>query len=178
MIESEYKKEIMRFVKKFSMTIPSDEQILLKNFEKYLFSTIKEIEDSDNKYIKKDKESVIMYLSDIAERLIEIDLESKKQELLKDKNFEKIMNISVGVFHKAKKVVMNGNIEVEETEITEKNLINLLGDVKPHNIEKARELVSETILDIRFIKNPNTNVLSLRIGRFMKKAKSIEENSK
>ena len=51
-----------------------------------------------------------------------------------------------------------------KTEEKIQQLKDLLKKVDPNNQEQAKRYVSEGVLDLKFIDNPSTEVVSLRIG--------------
>ena len=54
-------------------------------------------------------------------------------------------------------------IEFEDSEKI-KEMQNLLKDVKEYNIQKAKKLISEAILDLNYINEKSTDICSLRLG--------------
>lgn len=44
----------------------------------------------------------------------------------------------------------------------------MLEKVKKENKEEAKLITSETILDLQFIEDPDTNAISLRLGNIIK----------
>lgn len=153
---------IEELAKEFRNSIP-DEVLGKKLAAKYI--TIL------NEIVKKFKEKnyedseIENSLKTISKEWINLELEEKQRRLMIDKNFGKIMEISYQVYNMAISVLTNKEIK-RDFEIAEKieELENLLKNVEPYNKEEAKTLVSEGILDLKFIENPNTHIVSLRLG--------------
>lgn len=164
-IDLEIKNLIKELAERFRDSIPEGENQLVIEFEKYLYSTVTNMQNSDSPFIRKDIDSIKSLLMKITDVFISYELNVKKQYLLLDESFEKIGKIS-GKIYKIAQGILNGNeisVDVDEGEkINELN--DLLKDVADYNMEQAKLLVSEAKLDIKFIKNPDTNILSLRLA--------------
>lgn len=171
----EYKELIVELSNKFRNTIPEDEDRMTKEFENYLVVSIEELENSDNIFIEKDRATIEAGVRAVAQYLIDADLKIKKQELLVDKNFEEIRKISSQIYNLAKEV-LQGNSIVLEFEATKKiqELEKLLSAVEDYNKERAKQLVSETILDLNYISEPKTKISSLRLAHL--RSNNIREN--
>lgn len=169
MVNSEYKTLISELTEEFKKAIPENEQKLIDEFEKYLYSTIETLEKSNSEFILKDRDSITAVLRRIAQDLIVIDLDSKKQKLLPDNSFWKISEISGQIYEDAQNILNNKGLIVEFDYTKEiDKMTKLLETVELHNKEQAKLLVSEAILDLEFIANPKTDILSLRLARLKK----------
>ena len=96
-------------------------------------------------------------------------------EIKVDTNFENICEISSKVFQIAKRK-MSGEmvkIDVENDKIKER-LENLLNGVNFINEIEAKRLISEKILDLEYITNPEVKVLSLRLGKIYRNQEKSE----
>lgn len=168
-MELEYKEIILELVARFKLSIPTNEEELAKEFEEYLYSTVKNLENSTNKFVRKDKKSIEDVLKSVTDNLCNLDLELKKQELLFDNNFKKIGEIS-NTFFELAKFVFEGeemNIEINAQEKIDE-MEKLLSLVEPYNKEEAERLLSEAILDLKFIENPRSNISSIRLGHLIR----------
>ena len=145
---------IEKFTDEFKESIRGNEQEkqLVEKFRYMIIDTVKTLED--NNYEKLEIKSSI---TRIANKWINLDYESKKKRLLGDSNFGKIMQIS----NKQKYIDFSISEKIEEIE-------NLLEKVKKENKEEAKLITSETILDLQFIEDPDTNAISLRLGNIIK----------
>ena len=52
---------------------------------------------------------------------------------------------------------------------------NLLKDVKEYNQENAKNLISEAVVDLTYLTNPNADCLSLRLYHFKNSINIKEE---
>lgn len=175
MEKTEYKTYISDLVEQFKKTIPDDEIELPSQFEQYLYFIVETLENSKSKFIRKDKDSIIATLNRTAKQLIDMDLTNKKKQLLKDGNFEKIQDFSNQAFNNATNI-LNGETADTNLDIQRRieELEQLLNSVEPYNEKKAKELVSEAILDLQFIANPKTDVVSIRLSHLIDWSKSGE----
>lgn len=87
-----------------------------------------------------------------------------------DTNFVNIYEISSEIFELARKKMAGKKVKLDKSnkEIEEK-LENLLNGVNFINEIEAKRLISETILDLNYITNPEVKILSLRLGQIYKK---------
>ena len=93
-----------------------------------------------------------------------------------DVNFENICKISSKIFEIAKKKLAGEKVKIDVSvdEVKDK-LQNLLDGVSFINEIEAKRLVSETILDLGYITDPEVKVLSLRLGQLYRKQQSVNE---
>ena len=104
-----------------------------------------------------------------------MQVKEKKSRLLHDESFYKIILISNEAFNKAKSILLSSAIE-KDFDSSKKihELEEALKNVKSYNKQKAIKLVSEGELDLRFIENPKTEIVSLRLG-YIKNARRERE---
>ncbi len=86
----------------------------------------------------------------------------------KDSAFEQLMFLSEIAFEDAKKCINTGVhlSDGNEYKLRLEELARCLDTIKPHNIEAAKELLSESILDIDFVFKKST-VKSLRLAKII-----------
>ena len=164
----EYKMVITELVKKFDDSIENqeDKKELSSAFEKYLYN-LKEMADKSDSGIE-DKEKMIEYLLRYStDNAIKMPLNQKKQMLVKDESFEKIRALSDKAFEMTQNVLAKKLTEPNDQELEDmKNTLNkALKEVKDYNKQQAVWLVSEGILDLNFVKNPKTEIMSIRLGK-------------
>lgn len=163
------KKIIDKLVIKFSESLNEafDKERLTETFEKYLYKQV-ETEEKINQNFniddKSDMESLLKYVTD---DVIKLPLEQKRQMLIKDESFETIRSISNNAFEMAQEAHAGKINNIDETKVDEmkKTLNESLKSVKAFNKQQAVWLVSEGILDLNFVKNPKTDIMSIRLGR-------------
>ena len=164
-----FKDVIDKFVIKFSESTKDafDKKRLTEAFEKYLYKQV-EAEEKINQNFniddKSDMESLLKYVTD---DVIKLPLEQKRQMLIRDESFETIRSISNNAFEMAQEAYTSKSDNIDETKVDEmqKKLNELLKSVKAFNKQQAIWLVSEGILDLNFVKNPKTDIMSIRLGR-------------
>ena len=149
---------------KDAFRLNTDDEELNKAFEEYLKDGISKIKSNPSPFIKKDDESIKRAVERVARNVIDSDIESKKRILLYDSDFKTIMEISTQVFEEAKKTLKTGVTSNLNTIEMEEQLKELLTNVKDYNKNKAKELVSESLLDLYFIRTRDINNLSFRLA--------------
>lgn len=164
----EYRTIITELVNKFADSIENseDKKELTIAFEKYL-NNLKEMADKADSGIE-DKEKTIEYLLRYStDNAIKMSLSQKKQMLVKDESFEKIRALSDKAFEMTQDVLAKKLTEPNDQELEDmKNTLNkALKEVKDYNKQQAVWLVSEGILDLNFVKNPKTEIMSIRLGK-------------
>ena len=173
MEDKELKDLINELVSKFKNKLPEENEKLVEAFEKRLLKIL--LECKDNNY---SKDFIVFHLNRITDKLISYNTEQKKQKLLEDENFEKIRTISGEIFNSAINILKKNSNEKSEQQ-DNKNAINsmkeLYNNVEEYNKEEARNLISEAILDLKFIKNPNSEITSFRLAREKKELDYFEE---
>lgn len=164
----EHKAVINELVNEFADSIENleDKKELTIAFEKYLYNLVKMAEKIDSS-IKDKNKAVEMLLRYSTDNAVELTLDQKRQMLIRDESFEKIRSISNRAFEMTKEVLAKKITEPNEQELEEmKNTLNQsLKDVKDFNKQQAVWLVSEGILDLNFVENPKTEIMSIRLGR-------------
>lgn len=170
MQENKYETSIKELVTEFAKTIPNseNEKELIDSFEKYLYDLIETIQNDNTYIMEKNEENMKYILKYSTEVTKKLPLIQKKQKLIEDKNFEEIKKISLGAFRDVQKIISGEKIEKEEQELEEmrRKLKEHLNNVREFNKSQAQLLVSEGMLDIYFIENPKTELMSLRTGRY------------
>ena len=165
-----FKEDVIdKFVIKFSESTKDafDKKRLTEAFEKYLYKQV-EAEEKINQNFniddKSDMESLLKYVTD---DVIKLPLEQKRQMLIRDESFETIRSISNNAFEMAQEAYTSKSDNIDETKVDEmqKKLNELLKSVKAFNKQQAIWLVSEGILDLNFVKNPKTDIMSIRLRR-------------
>ena len=129
--------------------------------------SVKEMADKSDSGIE-DKEKMIEYLLRYStDNAIKMPLNQKKQMLVKDESFEKIRALSDKAFEMTQDVLAKKLTEPNDQELEDmKNTLNkALKEVKDYNKQQAVWLVSEGILDLNFVKNPKTEIMSIRLGK-------------
>ena len=98
----------------------------------------------------------------------------EKTENQRDSNFEDICEISLKVFQEAKKKMAGEKLDVkiQSNEIKEKRQA-LLNEVNFINEIEAKRMISEAILDLGYITNPEVKILSLRLGKIYKTQQKV-----
>lgn len=176
MKENKYEEIIKELVEDFTKTIPNseNERELINSFEKYLYNLIEAINNSQD--IKEKDEEFIKYVLRYSTEITkELPLIQKKQKLIEDKNFNEIERISIDAFRTVQEIIFGKEIKKDEKELEEvrQKLKANLERVREFNKEQAQYLVSEGMLDLYFIENPETNIMSLRTGRYKKQINEI-----
>ena len=163
---NEEEKYIESLLIEFKRSVPENEKELIREFKKYMENTLEDIKSDD---LELDENLTKRVLKRTADYIINLpDLDSKKREIIYDNNFEEVRMISGKIFKEACKVLRGEKQKVGENIEVEKELEKIkekIKDVQKYNLKQAEELLSEAYLDVEFIKNPNTDICSLRIGR-------------
>lgn len=153
---------IKKLTQDFRDSITDDElkESLTTEFKKMLEKIQKKFEGNNYNHSE-----IEIKLKKITEEWCNLELEEKQSRLFKDENFGEILQISEQAYQDAIRTLqgfetnMTFNVEEKEQRIKE-----LLKKVKPYNEKAAKRYVSEGLLDLNFIKNPNTEIVSLRLG--------------
>ena len=136
----------------------------------------KELKDLINELVSKFKNK----LPEENEKLVEA-FEKRLLKILlecKDNNYSK----DFIVFHLNRitdKLISYNTEQKKQKLLEDKNAINSMqesyNNVEEYNKEEARNLISEAILDLKFIKNPNSEITSFRLAREKKELDYFEE---
>ena len=160
---------IDKFVIKFSESTKDafDKKRLTEAFEKYLYKQVEAEEKINQNFNIDDKSDMESFLKYVTDDVIKLPLEKKRQMLIRDESFETIRSISNNAFEMAQEAYTSKSDNIDETKVDEmqKKLNELLKSVKAFNKQQAIWLVSEGILDLNFVKNPKTDIMSIRLGR-------------
>lgn len=93
-----------------------------------------------------------------------------------DVNFENICKISSKVFGIAKKRLAGEKVKIDvSVDAVRDKLQKLLNNVNFINEIEAKRLVSETLLDLGYITNPQVKVLSLRLGQLYRDQQRVNK---
>ena len=171
---------IESFVNKLNEKIPKDEterENIIESFRIYLQKLLETIKKTENKYIKKDDESIKRILELEANEIIQMDIAIIKQILLQDKSLQEIDKISQKAFELAYRK-LNGEAITEKIdfEAEKKRLTVLAESVKTFNEQKAKNLISEAILDFNYLENETSRFISLRLF-YLKRAMKQKQNN-
>lgn len=170
-MEQEYLDLILRLTNDFEKSVLDNEkekEQLVQSFRKYLELAVDTIKTSNSKFISKDSETIKRSLTKIAREFCDMDITSMKQRLLEDENLKEIQTISEEVFELAKRKKLGKNIESDFDYPSKiKQLSELLKKVAPYNVGQARKLVSEAVLDLKYVCENEERVSSLRLYYFM-----------
>lgn len=163
------KKIIDKLVIKFSESLNEafDKERLTETFEKYLYKQVETEEKINQNFNIGHKIDMEYLLNSVTDDVIKLPLEQKRQMLIKDESFETIRSISNNAFEMAQEAHAGKINNIDETKVDEmkKTLNESLKSVKAFNKQQAVWLVSEGILDLNFVKNPKTDIMSIRLGR-------------
>ena len=149
---------ITKYVNKFKAVYPGIDTTLVEQFRHYL-------ERSNN---KDDKTNTDSLLKSNAEYILNLkDVDAVKREIIYDNNYEEVKRISYELFEEAFSILKKGTEQVDVSKSIEKfdKLTTLISKVQYFNKELANSFFSEALLDLEFIKNPNSRYTSLRLGR-------------
>ena len=170
MKNKEYEELINQLANRFAQSIPEKEKELVNEFAKYLDSVI-----SNLKRRGKAEEEIKRGISTYTEYIIRQDLEEKKMEIIVDNSFEKIKQISNEFFGMAKRTLDGEQMNPEEDFSKRINeMKKLLTTVKEYNVQQAKSLISEAIIDSNYITNPQSGFTSIRIAHEIKRKEEEE----
>ena len=83
-----------------------------------------------------------------------------------DFNFQEFCNISANVFRAASNKMLGKSVNLDiNVEPTKNRLSELFNNIDEENKQKANRIYSETLLDLNYLDNSATNILSLRLGQ-------------
>lgn len=167
------KNDIDELLKEFDNSIENleDKNELSIKFKEYIYELKKIVKKTAKIIDTSDENSVNLLLKYSTEDIIKLSPEQKRQMLIKDESFEKIRSISNNAFEMAQEAYTSEGDNIDETKVDEmqKKLNELLKSVKAFNKQQAIWLVSEGILDLNFVKNPKTDIMSIRLGRCLQR---------
>ena len=163
---------IERLENDFKKMNPKSDNDLGIKFKEYL---TKRIEDLRSAYPNEQENVYMKIIENDAQNIINDDILSIKRKLIKDDNFENIKKCSNKLFKMAiatnskKTKKMQYNVTDINNDVA--NMKKCIKNVQDFNKVEAKKLVSEGILDSKYILNPNTQMFSLRMWRFISKNK-------
>lgn len=159
-------KLIEDWINKFKEKVPKDEEKLVQAFRQYLLNNLEFAKQNPIEPIEQHEEFETLLINRISDRIMNYDIDSIKRQLLIDSNFEQLINKSGELYRIACEKLRGNNAENDiniDKEVEE--IIELSKKVEPYNKNEARMLLSEAVLDAKFIKNPNNQGESLRLHR-------------
>lgn len=168
--KEKYEELVNQLANEFKKSIPKTEETLTNNFITFLYSVINGFQERG-----ETRGEIIRKISLFSRYIIKQDLDEKKRTIVVDDAFEKIRQISNSIFEIAKRVLNGENVNIEG-DISKKTseMSELLSSVKECNREQAETFVSEAIVDINYILNPQSGLMSIRIAHEIKR-KAEEE---
>ena len=154
----------------FKDAVPTCDEKLCEAFRNYLVQAVDALKNNDSKFVENDEESIVGTLKTMTDMMISMDLDSIKRQLIVDKNFEKLNFLSNYAWKTAEHILKGNSFEID-LDINEKieEMKKLESMVEEYNKRQARVLLSEGILDWKYIENPETDMVSLRLGRAMRR---------
>lgn len=174
-MEKKYIELIMELVRKFKNVLPeeTEKKELIDSFEKYLYEIVEQIQKSEYENIENKEEFVESVLKSETKSIIELTLENKKQKLINDEPFNQIQVISSKAFEMAYNTIEGQKVEIDEKSLNDlqEKLVQNLKKVRDFNKMQSEILVSEGILDLNFIKEPQIETTSLRLSRYIVRKK-------
>ena len=170
-MEKKYIELIMELVREFKNVLPeeTEKKELIDSFEKYLYEIVEQIQKSEYENIENKEEFVESVLKSETKSIIELTLENKKQKLINDEPFNQIQVISSKAFEMAYNTIEGQKVEIDEKSLNDlqEKLVQNLKKVRDFNKMQSEILVSEGILDLNFIKEPQIETTSLRLSRYI-----------
>lgn len=161
----EYEKLMAELVKELEETIPenADKTELVEAFKSYAKEYLEIIE----KYKLGQPEDALRFL---LKRTKKLTLDQKKQKLIQDENYRKIQILSGMAYEMAANTLQGKENDVDEEtkEKLKKVLKESLEKVRDFNKREAERLVSEAMLDIRFVETKKIDMVSLRLGKLIR----------
>ena len=174
-MEKKYIELIMELVREFKNVLPeeTEKKELIDSFEKYLYEIVEQIQKSEYENIENKEEFVESVLKSETKSIIELTLENKKQKLINDEPFNQIQVISSKAFEMAYNTIEGQKVEIDEKSLNDlqEKLVQNLKKVRDFNKMQSEILVTEGILDLNFIKEPQIETTSLRLSRYIVRKK-------
>lgn len=170
----QYREIIANLLKGFEASIPKDEpdrEALISGFNTYLLGTSSQLLKNRHEHPLDTDDVIEQILVSRANNIIQSSLNSKKSALILDEKMEQLRNVSNKIFDQAVQKLNEQEVNVSVIDENYDTIINrlrqIVKDVKPFNSEQAKNLLSETILDIDYLSG-NKKILSLRVGHLIK----------
>lgn len=171
-------KFILDLIQNFEKIIPKEEKErteLIQAFKEYLYMAVKTIQESSSKNIDKDEDFIKLTLNNIVSDLSARDINSMKQYLIADDAYEEIRKKSIEIFEVAKNAMLGKKANLKYDKTTEiEEMKNSLKNVKEYNQENAENLISEAIVDLTYLDDPNAGCLSIRLYHFKDSIKNLK----
>lgn len=160
----------IELVNKFALSISDDDKDkkeLTEAFTKYIKDAEEYFKTVEAKNINNKQETLEQYLNSIETAFANLNIVIKKRYLLKDACFDEISVISQKIFDLAIEKA-DGKKLIETIDVDElyKRIEELEKGVKEYNLEEAKKLISETVLDISFIKKEKPTICSIRMYHY------------
>ncbi len=164
----QYIEIINNYANQFQNTLESEYQNkeeLTNAFKNYLATDVKIKLEMDPEGLDRN-EFILRWLQKDAERIIKMPTSYKESKLLEDINFEKLRFLSFDLYQKALEKVNNPNITMSEEEYKkyQKVLNEYYNNAKSFNKEEAKYLLSEALLDAKYLYEKESKITSVRIG--------------
>ncbi|MBR6033970.1 MAG: hypothetical protein IKP28_04465 [Clostridia bacterium] len=164
-----------KLIEDFKKTVPKDEEKLISEYEKYIEAMIEDIKKSSD---QEEMEASIEVAKIMAGRLINADIDTKKRRLFRDENLSKLEATSMDAYRMAEQIVEGKKqirkISKDEVDEKIKQMEELAKKVQPYNVEQARILLSEGIMDLRYITGEEKEIVSLRLGHVFQRLRREE----
>lgn len=161
---------INEYVNEFERYIPDNEvekRELVDGMRKHLEIWWQAILNSESKYIIKEFEAIKRVLDREVKRIMELDIEGKKQCLIEDKSYDEIIRIS-NIVYNATCLKVDGKKSFENIKYTALDLKKLLILVKDYNKAEAERIVDETLVDLDYLYSDNPKAISQRIFNYIR----------
>lgn len=173
-----FDEEILALTEEFRNSLTKEDDQLVQKFKDYLYNLLNLIRENKDQFPEEDEITEIVILRNMAKSIIKLENdENKKRAFLYDENFEQIRMTSGRVFKIASEMIMQNKQEAQDVDVSKeiKEMEELIDGVEDWNKEQAKMLLSEASLDAEFIKNPSTDIYSLRLYKVKKRINEMEE---
>lgn len=169
----EYKKLKENFIK----TLPRDEkdnEELIKSFDLFLSNMTSQLKEFAFQHQTNPDflgEIVISRANDVTN----LSFDAKRAYLIEDPMLDRLRNISNEIYEKAVQKAEGKKIEFsgEKYESTKSEIKDTLKQVKPYNLDEAKNICSELLLDIEYLSGKD--IASLRIGHIIRENREKEK---
>ena len=104
--------------------------------------------------------------------------EQLQDEEKSDPSMARIRQISNDTFNRASSVIFGKDVEKYDFKKTSEELDELSNSVTDKNKREAKRLISETLLDMMLVNDPESKVTSFRIGHIVEGARQEAEKEK
>lgn len=174
MENKEYEKLVDELVNEFKKTLPKNEKKMAEKFKEYLYILVNKWENETSKFLIRNRDEIEKELRSVTKKMSTYELEKKEGIFIEDEKFTQIIAFSNDIYEIAKGVLKDETQEIDLKDMKKKldTIVDLSEKVKIYNKAKAKKLVSESILDFKFISDSNKEFLSIRLAE---EKNSIEE---